>query len=123
MPKAKGKPDVVEGVVVDALAVEQAEVAGELATFAMFGQTWNVVKKPPTMMLSKLGTVRVGSPQAFEVVYQVAKHVLGPDQIGAFESAWFDAAPDDGDDSALIAELLQEIMGAAYGRPTQSSSP
>ena len=104
----------------EALTAEIAEVEGTRPKFTMFGQEWTVVKTPPTFMLSKLGTIESGDPDSFGVVYQFAKIALG-DQIHRFEAAWFEAAPTDGDDSSLIAGLIEGITEAAYGRPTESS--
>jgi hypothetical protein len=66
MPKAKGKPDVVEGVVVASpFEAEAAEAEGRLPAFDMFGQRWVHAQAPNDAAHLPLGvSVSKSSPEA-----------------------------------------------------------
>lgn len=118
MPKAKGKPDVVEGVVVASpFEAEAAEAEGRLPAFDMFGQRWVLHKRPTTLHISRLASVSKSSPEAVGIVDQLITHCLGPEQAEDFRSAYFAAAPDDGYDQEMFAEVIGELVTGGTGRP------
>ena len=102
----------------DALGAEIAEVAGTPATFVMFGEMWEVLRKPPSLMIARLGRIDEDDPQAIGVLDQLIEHALGREQHKKFLVAYFAAAPDDGNDQALFEEAMTHILGATVGRPT-----
>ena len=102
----------------DALGAEIAEVAGEPATFVMFDQTWEVLRKPPSLMIARLGRVDEDDPASIGVLDQLIEHALGKEQHRRFLSAYFEAAPADGNDQALFEEAMTHILSASIGRPT-----
>ena len=102
----------------DALGAEISEVAGQPATFEMFGQTWEVLRKPPSLMIARLGRIDEDDPQAIGVLDQLIEHALGADQHKQFLNAYFAAAPADGDDQELFSETMTHILTASVGRPT-----
>lgn len=109
-PKSKASPD--------ALGAEIAEVAGQPATFVMFEQTWEVLRKPPSLMIARLGRIDADDPQSIGVLDQLIEHSLGKEQHKRFLVAYYAAAPADGDDQVLFEEAMTHILGASVGRPT-----
>lgn len=102
----------------DALSAELAEVAGQPATFTMFDQQWQVLRKPPSLMVARLGRIDETDPEAIGVLDQLVEHALGKEQHKRFLAAYYAAAPDDGDDSALLQEAMTYIFTTSLGRPT-----
>lgn len=102
----------------NALAAEISEVGGELPTFEMFGRSWEVRKKPNTLMVAQLATVSAEDPNAVGVVFTMVKSALHPQDLPEFLAAYNEAAPADGNDAELFSELVAGIMGATTGRPT-----
>ena len=118
MPKAKGKPDVVEGVVVASpFEAEAAEAEGRLPAFDMFGQRWVMVKRPTTLHISRMASVSKASPEAVGIVDQLIGHCLGAEQADAFRAAYFAAAPDNGDDQQMFSAVIGELVSGGTGRP------
>lgn len=104
----------------DALDVELSEVAGEesLATFDMFGETWTIVRKIPSLMLARLARIDEKDPEAIGTLDQVIEHALGKDAHRDFLALYYAASPADGNDGELLQEALAGVLGAS-GRPTQ----
>jgi hypothetical protein len=107
----------VEGVVVETpFQAEAAEVEGNLPGFEMFGQRWVIRKKPTTLHISRLASVSKSSPEAMGVVDRLIGYCL-QDQAEDFREAYFDAAPDDGDDAEMFAEVIGVLVAGGTGRP------
>jgi hypothetical protein len=105
--------------VADALDAEIAELEPDTTPgFDMFGATWEVHRKPPSLMVARLGRVDENDPSAIGVLDQLIEHALGAEQHKAFLAAYYAACPDDGDDSELLQEAMQHIFAATVGRPT-----
>lgn len=102
----------------DALQAEMAEVAGQPATFTMFDTEWEVLRKPPALMVARLGRIDETDPEAIGVLDQLIEHALGKEQHKRFLAAYFKAAPSDGDDSAMLQEAMTAIFSVSLGRPT-----
>jgi hypothetical protein len=117
MPKTKGTPDVVEGVVVTSpFEAEAADADGELPAFDMFGQRWVIRKKPTTLHISRLASVSKTSPEAVGVVDRLVGYCLA-EQADDFREAYFDAAPADGNDQEMFADVIGALVSGGTGRP------
>lgn len=102
----------------DALQAEMAEVAGQPATFTMFDTEWQVLRKPPALMVARLGRIDENDPEAIGVLDQLIEHALGKEQHKTFINAYYAASPDDGDDSGMLQDVMTAIFSASLGRPT-----
>lgn len=109
-----GKPQEVS----TPLEAEVVEASGSLGAFTMFDQQWTVEKRPPSLMFAELATIDEDDPEAIGALVEVLQHSLGREQYRRFRRAYFAAAPDDGDDSALYQQALAEILQVSTGRPT-----
>lgn len=117
MPK-KDKPEPVEGVVVTSpFEAEVAEAEAALPAFDMFGQRWVIRKKPTTLHISRLASVSKTSPEAVGVVDRLIGYCLGAEQAEDFREAYFDAAPADGNDQEMFADVIGELVSGGTGRP------
>ena len=97
----------------DALVVDLAEARMKPATFDYFGQTWEVRRKPNTLLLSELARTDSGDVEAFGVIAEFLEYVLG-DQYKAFKKLYY-AADEDTD---TMGELIRVVLEVSMGRPT-----
>lgn len=98
----------------DALVVDLAKARMKPATFDFFGQTWEVRRKPNTLLLSELARTDSGDVEAFGVVAEFLEYVLG-DQYKAFKKLYY--AADETDET--MGEVIKTVLEASMGRPTQ----
>lgn len=113
-PKARRPVEVTDPV--DAELVEADSTM--LPAFTMFGQEWTVQRKPPALMLSRMGRITLDDMDAIGVFDEMVELCLGAEQHRRFLRAYYAAAPEDGNDRALLQETVGAILTATTGRPT-----
>lgn len=115
----KAKPDGADVVDVDdalegeLVAAEDSDTVGQ---FTMFDREWVVLRRPPVMMIARMQRVKA-NPAALAVFDQLIELCLGEDQYDEFMDAYYAAAPVDGNDADLFADVLGSIMNVVTGRP------
>jgi len=92
-------------------AIQDAK--NELPTFEFAGRSWEIRKKPPTLMLAEFARAeRTGNPEDIAVLAEFYELVLG-DQYPEFRRAVYTADEDES------VNLIPVIVEKATGRPSE----
>ncbi len=98
-----------------AMTTEQAEVKDEgYGSVDFLGKPYKIARKPNPLLLSELGRVGSGDPEAMGVIAEFFENTLA--DYRAFKKAVYTAAVEV-DEEALM-EVLKEVLEATLGRPT-----
>jgi hypothetical protein len=97
----------------EAIDVAIDDAKGENPTFEFAGRSWEIRKKPPTLMLAEFARAEVnGNPEDIAVLAEFFELVLG-DQYPSFRRAVY--AADEDESLALVQVIVEKTMG----RPTE----
>lgn len=100
----------------DAMTAEQAEVTDSGYGTATFqGKPYTIARKPNPLLLSELGRVGSGDPEAMGVIAEFFENTLT--DYRAFKKAVYTSETEVGEEQLM--EVLQEILEKTMGRPTE----
>jgi len=97
--------------VTEAVEVAISDAKNQNPTFEYGGETWEVRRKPPTLMLAELARAETGDAESLSLVAEFFDLVLG-DQYFAFKKKVY------ADEEDKLIELFYQVMELALGRPT-----
>jgi hypothetical protein len=95
----------------DAVDVAITEAKNEYPTFEYGGETWEVRRRPPTLMLAEFARTDEEDAESISLLAEFFSLVLG-DQYSAFKRKVY-AAEDD-----TIVDLFHHVLEISLGRPT-----
>ena len=101
----------------NALTASQNADKPVLATFDFNGKTYDVVRKPSSLLLAELARVGSGDPEAIGVLAEFFEVTMGREGYQAFRRDFYAAEVED--DSEVLMALLSEVLEKALGRPTE----
>lgn len=90
-----------------------------LATIEFDGNTYNVHRKPPTLLLAELARTGSGDPEAVGVLAEFFEVTMGKDEYRRFRRDFY--ASEASDDEQVLLDLMAEVVEKTLGRPTESS--
>ena len=101
----------------DALDASVASVRPVLATIDFAGKTFDVIRKPSTLLIAELARTGSGEPDAIGVLAEFFEVTLGKEGYHDFKRAFNEADLDN--DNEVLMGLLSEVLEKTLGRPTQ----
>jgi len=100
----------------DAQTAEIAEKKGSpFGSITFLGVDYEIARKPNPLLLSELGRIGSGDPEAMGAIAEFFENVLA--DYRAFKKAVYTA--DEPVDETQLMGVLQEVMEKTMGRPTE----
>ena len=90
-----------------------------LATFDFADKTFDVIRKPSTLLIAELARTGSGDPEAIGVLAEFFEVTLGKDGYRIFKKAFNEADLDE--DQDVLMGILSDVLEQTLGRPTRSS--
>ncbi len=89
-------------------------------TFSAYGDTFIILRTPPTLLISELARTNTGAPEAVGVIAEFFETVLGPVEYHRFKKASYAYDADsDADEAEQLGQALAAALEAATEVPTK----
>jgi hypothetical protein len=98
--------------VTEAVEVAISEAKNVNPTFEYGGETWEIKRRPPTLMLAEFARADTEDAESLSIMAEFFSLVLG-DQYNAFKKKVYATEED------KTVELFYQVLEIALGRPTE----